>query len=54
MDLELRALSAHRGDPEHYARIKRLTPGERLEEAAEWQDFASEIRGKAGRAAGAG
>lgn len=54
LDLELRPLSDHRGDPEHYARIKRLSPGERLEQAAKWQDFASEIRGKGRGGTGVG
>lgn len=46
-DLELAPLAAHRGDPVHAERVRRMTPGERLEQAAEWSGFASELRGRA-------
>jgi transcriptional regulator with XRE-family HTH domain len=46
-DLELAPLAAHRGDAVHAERVRRMTPGERLEQAAEWSGFASELRGRA-------
>jgi transcriptional regulator with XRE-family HTH domain len=46
-DLALAPLAAHRGDPVHAERVRQMTPGERLEQAAEWSGFASELRGRA-------
>ena len=46
-ELELRPLGRHRGDPHHAAAMRRMTPGERLEQAAAWQSFAEELRGAA-------
>jgi transcriptional regulator with XRE-family HTH domain len=51
-DLELRSLGNHRGDPHHYRAMNRLTPGERLEQAAAWGAFAEELRGAVARGAG--
>ena len=50
VDLEHRSLGHHRGDPRHYAAIKRLSPGARIEQATAWQAFAGELRGAAARA----
>ena len=47
VELELRPLSQHRGDPNHAQAIEQMTPGERLERAAGWIGFASELRGAA-------
>lgn len=45
--IRLMPLGAHRGDPQHFAAVKRMSPGERLEQAAGWISFAGELRGKA-------
>ena len=45
--LELKPLREHRGDPNHAEAIKQMTPGERLEQAAGWIGFASDLRGAA-------
>jgi hypothetical protein len=47
MDIDLVPLTSHRGDPHHFPAIRRMTPGERLEGAANWQRFGAELRGKA-------
>lgn len=47
MDVDIVPLRSHTGDPHHFPGIRRMTPGERLEQAADWQRFAAEIRGKA-------
>jgi transcriptional regulator with XRE-family HTH domain len=47
MEVDLALLKSHTGDPRHFPAIKRMTPGERLEQAANWQRFAAELRGKA-------
>lgn len=46
-ELGLAPLAAHRGEPAHLAAIRRLTPGERIEQAAGWGGFAAELRGRA-------
>jgi transcriptional regulator with XRE-family HTH domain len=46
-ELELAPLAAHRADSGHAAAIRRMSPGERLEQAASWGGFAAELRGKA-------
>jgi len=47
LELGLVPLAAHRGDPRHRNAVRRLTPGERLEQAAGWSGFAAELRGRA-------
>lgn len=47
VDVQLAPLASHRGDPRHFQTIARLDPGGRLGQAASWQRFATEIRGKA-------
>ena len=49
LDLDLVPLGAHRADQHHRAAILRMTPGERLEQAAAWGRFAGELRGAARR-----
>lgn len=49
LELGLRPLAEHRGDPRHREAIMRMTPGERLEQAAAWTSFATELRGTAER-----
>lgn len=46
-ELGLVPLAPHRADPGHAAAIRRMTPGERLEQAAAWGGFAAELRGRA-------
>lgn len=45
--VRIEPLTWHRGDSNHYPAIRRMTPGERLEQAAAWGALASELRGKA-------
>jgi transcriptional regulator with XRE-family HTH domain len=47
LDLGLEPLAPHRGDPRHRRAVRRMTPGERLEQAAGWSGFAAELRGQA-------
>jgi transcriptional regulator with XRE-family HTH domain len=47
LELGLVPLAEHRGDPRHRAAVRRMTPGERLEQAAGWGGFAAELRGRA-------
>ena len=49
MELGLEPLATARGDGAHRQAISRLTPGERIEQAAAWGSFARELRGKASR-----
>lgn len=48
-DLGIAGLADHRGDSHHRGAVLRMTPGERIEQAAVWSAFASELRGKATR-----
>jgi transcriptional regulator with XRE-family HTH domain len=47
LDVDLVPLAEHRGDPRHREAIRRMTPGERIEQAAAWGAFTDELRGKA-------
>jgi transcriptional regulator with XRE-family HTH domain len=47
LELGLMPLAEHRGEIGHREAIRRLSPGERLEQAAAWSDFARQLRGKA-------
>ncbi len=47
LDLRLVPLAEHRGDPRHREAIRRMTPGERIEQATEWSEFANDLRAKA-------
>jgi transcriptional regulator with XRE-family HTH domain len=47
LDLGLEPLATHRGDPRHREAVRRMTPGERLEQAAGWSGFAGALRGQA-------
>jgi transcriptional regulator with XRE-family HTH domain len=49
-ELGLVPLAAHRADAGHAAAIRAMSPGERIEQAAGWSGFASELRGKAATA----
>ena len=48
-ELGLVPLAAHRAGAGHTAAIRAMSPGERIEQAAGWSGFASELRGKAAR-----
>jgi transcriptional regulator with XRE-family HTH domain len=47
LELGLVPLAEHRGDRRHRDAVRRMTPGERLEQAAGWGRFAAELRGRA-------
>ncbi len=47
LELGLAPLAEHRGDPNHREAIRRMSPGERVEQAAAWSGFAGRLRGKA-------
>lgn len=47
LDVGLAPLAGHRGDPRHRAAVRRMSPGQRLEQASDWSEFAGELRGKA-------
>jgi transcriptional regulator with XRE-family HTH domain len=46
-EVDLVPLAEHRGDPHHFQAIRRMSPGERLEQAAAWSGLARELRGTA-------
>lgn len=45
--LVLAPLAEHSGDPRHREAVRRLRPGERLEQAAAWLELFNELRGSA-------
>lgn len=47
----LEPIASHRGEDGHSAAIRELTPGERIEQAAGWGEFAAGLRGAATAAA---
>jgi hypothetical protein len=49
LEVGLVPLAEHRGDRSHSAAIRRMSAGERLEQAAAWSGFAAELRGRAAR-----
>lgn len=46
-DVSVAPLAPVRADPHHFATVRRMSPGQRVEQAAAWQGFAAEVRGKA-------
>lgn len=49
-EVKLSPLRPHRGDPSHFEAVRRMTPAERVEQAASWGAFAGDLRGAARRA----
>ncbi len=47
LDPSLVPLATQRGDPRHREAVSRMTPGERIEQAAAWSGFTAELRGRA-------